>query len=110
VPKFRSSDGATVRTAHAIIDLPIEERTAFLGHSFPTERSMLHCDIQSALTESWFKATDEFSSAIKAMTGKHISKVSESDFMLLRAAAEKARLASENARLMLELHRKEHGC
>jgi hypothetical protein len=28
----------------------------------------------------------------------------------LRARAEDARLASENARLLLELHREEHGC
>ena len=68
------------------------------------------CEVQSVLTESWFKATEEFSAAIKAMTGSHIAQMSQADFMLLRGAAEKARLASENARLMLDLHRIDHGC
>jgi hypothetical protein len=70
----------------------------------------MSCKIQSALTDSWVQATDKFSAAVKAMTGSHIATMGEADFMLLRGAAERARLASENARLLLELHRKEHGC
>jgi hypothetical protein len=44
------------------------------------------------------------------MTGDHIGKMSRADFMALRGRAEEKRLASENARLVLELHRTEHGC
>ena len=70
----------------------------------------MSCQTQFALTEAWSSATDEFSAAIKAMTGDGIGSMSKADYMVLRATAETARLRSENARLMLELHRKEHGC
>jgi hypothetical protein len=68
------------------------------------------CKVQSALTQEWFNATEQFSAAIKAMTGSRIATMSNTEYVVLRAAAEKARLASENARLSLELHRHEHGC
>ena len=70
----------------------------------------MSCKIQADLTEAWFAATEQFSAAIKAMTGTHIGKISNADFMVLRGAAETARLASENARVLLDLHRKDHGC
>jgi hypothetical protein len=68
------------------------------------------CKIQTALTQEWFAATEQFSAAIKAMTGGQIATMPNTEYVVLRAAAEKARLASENARLSLELHRHEHGC
>jgi hypothetical protein len=70
----------------------------------------MSCKIQASLTEVWFAATEQFSASVKAMTGHHIETMSNADYMVLRGKAEKARLASENARMMLELHRKEHGC
>jgi hypothetical protein len=42
------------------------------------------------------------------MTDAH-TVMSEADYMVLRGTAETARLASENARLLLELHWNEHG-
>jgi hypothetical protein len=60
--------------------------------------------------EAWFSATEQFSAAVKAMIGSQIGAMSQSDFALLRATAERTRLAAENARLLLKLHRKEHGC
>lgn len=65
--------------------------------------------IQAVLTEAWSLATEQFSAATKALTGSVIAKMSSMGFMVLRATAEEARLKSDNARLMLELHRKEHG-
>jgi hypothetical protein len=59
----------------------------------------VRCKTQSVLTEAWFKATEKFSAAIRAMTGKHNS-MAEADYVLLRATAEEARLESENARVM----------
>jgi hypothetical protein len=70
----------------------------------------MFCKIQVALTEEWYQATQEFSNAIRAMTASKIDTISWADYMLLRDEAEKARLASENARMLLELHRNEHGC
>jgi hypothetical protein len=68
------------------------------------------CKIQASLTEAWSIATEQFSAATKALTGDHIGKMSRGDYMVLRGRAEQARLASENARVLLELHRQEHGC
>jgi hypothetical protein len=70
----------------------------------------MSCNTQRSLIEAWFGATAQFSDAVKAMTGSQIAAMSPDDFAVLRGKAETARLASENARLMLELHRKEHGC
>jgi hypothetical protein len=70
----------------------------------------MSCKIQASLNEAWSLAAEKFSAATKALTGDHIGKISKVDFMALRARAEDARLASENARLLLELHRQEHGC
>jgi hypothetical protein len=70
----------------------------------------MSCKQQLALTEAWSSANDELSTAIRAMTGDSIGKMSKADYMALRATAENARLKSENARTMLDLHRKEHGC
>jgi hypothetical protein len=70
----------------------------------------MSCKTQAALTQAWFSATEQFSAAVKAMIGSDVGSMSQADFALLRAAAEKMRLAAENARLLLELHRKEHGC
>jgi hypothetical protein len=36
--------------------------------------------------------------------------MSKEDYVVLRSQAEQARLASENARVLLQLHREEHGC
>jgi hypothetical protein len=70
----------------------------------------MSCKIQRELTEFWSNATVEFSDAIKALTGDRIGTMSKTEYMALRAKAEEARLAPENARMTLELHRKEHGC
>jgi hypothetical protein len=66
----------------------------------------MSCKIQRELTEFWSNATSEFSDAIKAMTGDRIATISQTEYMALRAKAEESRLASENARMTLEIHRK----
>jgi hypothetical protein len=68
------------------------------------------CKTKTGLSEAWSLAAERFSTATKAMTSDHVGKISKTDLMALRARAEDARLASENARLLLELHREEHGC
>jgi hypothetical protein len=70
----------------------------------------MYCEIQAALVDEWCDATLRFSAAIKAMTGSQIAAMSPANFAVLRGKAEPARLASENARMALELHREEHGC
>jgi hypothetical protein len=90
--------------------LPLEELPSVVWATLsPTERVPMSCKIQASLTEAWSNATSEFSSAIKALTVAHAG-MSEAEYRGLRAKAETARLASENARLLLELHRNEHGC
>jgi hypothetical protein len=61
-------------------------------------------------SEAWSLASEQFSAATKALTRDHIANMSKADFMALRARAEDARLASDNARILLELHPEEHGC
>jgi hypothetical protein len=51
-----------------------------------------------------------FAVATRALTGDHIGKMCKLDLMAPRARAENARLAPEDARLLFELHREEHGC
>jgi hypothetical protein len=75
-----------------------------------TRWSCCGLDLRPNLTAAWSDATTQFSSAVKEMTRAHISTMSEADYIVLRGKAETARLASENARLLLELHRNEHGC
>jgi hypothetical protein len=70
----------------------------------------MSCKTQSTLTQAWLDANDRFSDAIRAMTGDHIGRISKAEYMALRGQAEEARLASENARLLIEIHRQEHGC
>jgi hypothetical protein len=70
----------------------------------------MSCKIQSSRKEAWSVAAEQLSEATRALTGDHIGEMSRQDIMALRARAEDAHLASENARLLLELHREEHGC
>jgi hypothetical protein len=70
----------------------------------------MSCSIQLALTEAWSIATKQFSAATKAMIGDYVGTMSKADYMALLAKVEEGRLASENARTLLELHRKKHGC
>ena len=51
-------------------------------------------------------ATREFSEAVSAMAGDANGETSAD----LWVKAERTRLASENARLLLKMHREEHGC
>jgi hypothetical protein len=90
---------------------PEELSCKLLGFSFSDRKeNPVPCKIHSSLTEAWSVATEQFSAATKALTGDHIGTMSREDYMAFRRKAEEARLASENARMFLELHREEHGC
>jgi hypothetical protein len=91
--------------------LPLEEPPCDSARpSFADRKRPMSCEIQSALTKAWFDAIREFSGAVQAMPGDHIRTMSRGEYLGLRAKAEESRLASENARVSLDLHRKEHGC
>jgi hypothetical protein len=82
-----------------------------LGFSFSDRKEIpVHCKIHSSLTEAWSTATEHFAAATKALIGDRIGTISKEEYMGLRRKAEEARLASENARMFLELHRQEDGC
>jgi hypothetical protein len=68
------------------------------------------CKIQAALVEDWCNTSLRFAAAIKAITGNHTATMCQADYMALCAKAEETRLEMENARMLLELHRKDHGC
>jgi len=70
----------------------------------------MSCEIHNALTQAWSEANKRFSDAVNAMTGDQIGTLSRAEYMVLRGDAEKARVASENAGLVVETHRHEHGC
>jgi len=70
----------------------------------------MSCKIHAALNQAWADATLEFSNATAALAGAATSKMSNDEYLALRAAADSALLASENARVILDLHRKEHNC
>jgi hypothetical protein len=58
----------------------------------------------------WHDSIEELSKTVKALTGHGVGTMSRAEYQNLRGHAEHARLASENARLLLEIHRNEHGC
>jgi hypothetical protein len=62
------------------------------------------------LNQAWSDATAEFSTAVAALTRPHIGTMSQADYSALIARAEAARVTSENARVAMQMHRKEHGC
>jgi hypothetical protein len=68
------------------------------------------CAIHKELNVIWSEAAQEFSSAVAALSGPQIGTMSKPKYAALVAKAEAARLASENARIAIQLHSKEHGC
>jgi hypothetical protein len=58
----------------------------------------------------WADATLEFSTAVAASSGPDIGKMSRKDYGVLLARVEAARLTAENARIALQLHRRQHRC
>jgi hypothetical protein len=70
----------------------------------------LHCEVQAALREARARAASELAEATRALTKTSLGTMSNPDLMALRARAEEARQAAENARVHLDLHRREHGC
>jgi hypothetical protein len=68
------------------------------------------CKIRAILSAAWSAATRDFSDATNVLTGEQIGTIPNPAYQALRAKAEQARLASENTRIALNLHRQEHGC
>jgi hypothetical protein len=66
------------------------------------------CPQRNELLAEWHEATARFSDAVTEMH-KAAGQGQES-FIRLMHIAEEARLKAENARLLLEMHRSEHGC
>jgi hypothetical protein len=60
------------------------------------------------LLQACDKATSEFSDAVHKLNG-HKGALTRSEYNRLRAAVERTRLAADNARALLYLHRAEHG-
>ena len=79
-------------------------------HSSRAAKGQKSCKIRAALSETWSAATRDFSDAAKVLTGDQIGMMPTPAYQVLRAKAEQARLASENARIALNLHRQEYGC
>ncbi len=59
------------------------------------------CKIRTKLKRELHDATSEFSDVVAALTGPYVA---------LMDKAEAARLASENARAAMDIHRAAHGC
>jgi hypothetical protein len=70
----------------------------------------MSCKIQAEYAKAWASATEALSEAVRALTSPQIATMPKGQYQKLTAKAETARLASENARLSLALHRKEHKC
>jgi hypothetical protein len=78
---------------------------------FPRQKDCaVPCETQANLVQVWAKATRELSDSTAALIGDHIGKMTRAEYQQLLAQAEQARLAAENVRLTLELHRRDHGC
>ena len=70
----------------------------------------MSCETRASLTEAWDLGRKLFSVAVEAMTEGQIPRMPDEDFLVLLTRTDEAWLASENARILLELHRKKHGC
>ena len=67
------------------------------------------CQTHSELIQQWEESSHRFSSAVRLLSRK-MAILSKEEFHILHAETEDARLASENARLAIDLHCLEHRC
>ena len=67
------------------------------------------CPQEARLVEVWDDATQWFSLAAAELTANS-DKLGTPEYERLRSNLEKARLAADNAREFLNIHRHEHGC
>lgn len=67
---------------------------------------MSTCPHRDDLMREWNKAVSEFSKSISRLK----AAIANEHFADEQHATEQARLHTENARTMLNLHRAEHGC
>ena len=70
---------------------------------------MPKCREGALLMEAWNRATKEFSAAVSALAA-NLGRLPKVEYERLRMEAEAARLAMDNARLLIDMHQKEHGC
>jgi hypothetical protein len=68
------------------------------------------CQEERKRMQAWKTALRELSVALKAFSAAIHNNFPSADCDRLRAEVERARLASDNARLSLAMHRNEHGC
>jgi len=69
---------------------------------------LTNCTTRNELLRQWSDATQRFSDSIGYMRA-NVGDMN-GQFNKHMRLAEAARLKAENARLMLEIHRSEHGC
>ena len=67
------------------------------------------CDEKMRLLNAYDQAATEFSERVNTLT-REIGKVSKDEYDGMLLVVEKARLASEHARLMLDQHVMKHRC
>jgi hypothetical protein len=67
------------------------------------------CPDMSALLDRWRHATVRYMNAVMGIQ-IHVGASTNERFDALRSAAEAARVATEEAMLAADRHRKEHGC
>ena len=69
----------------------------------------MYCEIQARLKEAWSSATQEFGAAVSMLIDEP-DTTSKIRYQELKSRAAAARLSAENARMLLSIHREEHGC
>ena len=67
------------------------------------------CSQEAELIEAWNAAAERFSAAVSALR-KSVGTITNPEYERLRAEIEDARLDADNARALLDIHRREHGC
>ena len=70
---------------------------------------MIDCNKHHELVYRWSQESQRLAAAVGELAEK-ITSLSKEEFHILRVQAEDARLASENARLAIDLHCLEHRC
>jgi len=65
------------------------------------------CDEYRCLFDAYQKATSEYTQSVGALSK---TAIGSNQFPALWRACEKARLSSEQARMLLDAHIAEHGC
>ena len=114
VPRCDPRDGAIInlRMLHSERSAPLAAISPLANPIRGPLSSMANntrCDERGRLLKNWSTAVNAYSVAVQDLS-RTMGRLSYRQYQTLKAATEDARRISEDARVALETHRREHAC